>query len=77
MMESSALSAPWSCRTIVSFSSAAWSVGERVEENTPFGDDGVQLGDWVSNAAVGKLEFVATPKAAVSLVFGGGKFPMV
>ena len=61
MMESSALSAPWSCRRIVSFSSAAWSVGERVEENTPFGDDGVQLGDWVSNAAVGKLEFMATP----------------
>ena len=77
MMKSSALSAPWSCRRIFSFSSAAWSVGERVEENTPFGDAGVQLGDWVSNVAVGKLKFVATPGAAVSLVFGGSKFPVV
>ena len=78
MMEKlSMLSAPWFCRRVISFPSAAWPVCERVEEDTPFVDNGVQMGYRVANTAVGKLEFVATPRAAVSLVFGGSKFPVV
>ena len=75
--ESLALSAPWLRGRIVSFPGAAWAIGKRVEEDTSFGNDGVQLGYRVADTAVGELELVATPRAAVSLVFNGCKFPMV